>query len=68
MVENWLPTGTTWEIQGDFVIGGGFVIGRSPDGSSLTFNLKPSVGFAAYIGEGTTTDSTIASQPVTCKP
>ena len=68
MVENWLPTGTTWELQGDFVLGGGLVIGRSADGSSVTFNLKPSVGFAAYIGEGTTTDSTIASRPVTCTP
>ena len=66
MVENWLPTGTTWEIQGDFVLGGGLVVGRSPDGSSVSINLKPSVGFAAYVGEGTTTDSTIASRPLTC--
>jgi hypothetical protein len=66
MVQSWVPNGTTWEIQGDFVIGGGFVITTSPDGSSVSINLKPSVGFAAYVGTGTATDSTMSTGPLTC--
>lgn len=65
MVENWAPTGTYGELQGDFVLGGG--ISWSLDDGSITIGLKPSVGFAAYLAEGTTTDSTIASSPITCQ-
>jgi RHS repeat-associated protein len=68
MVESWLPTGTTWEIQGSFIVGGGFVVSTSTDGSGVSFGFRPSVGFAAYIGEGTTTDSTMATPPVGCRP
>ena len=64
MVENWAPTGTYGELQGDFVIGGG--ISWSFDDGSITIGLKPSLGFAAYYGQGTTTDSTIATSPLTC--
>lgn len=65
MVENWSPTGTYGELQGDFVLGGG--ISWSFDDGSITIGLKPSVGFAAYYGQGTTTDSTIATSPLTCQ-
>jgi len=29
-------------------------------------NVKPSVGFAAYVGDGTTTDRTMATSPLKC--
>jgi hypothetical protein len=63
MVENWLPNGSTFEVQGDLFLGGGFVITTSPDGSSISLNLKPSVGFAYYVGSGT---SKMATKPPTC--
>jgi hypothetical protein len=59
--------GTYWEAQGDFLLGGGLRVETSADGSSISVDLKPSVGFAAYIGRGTTTDNTIASHPTSCR-
>jgi hypothetical protein len=61
-------TGSYFEAQGDFLLGGGFTVSTSADGTSITIGLRPSVGFAAYAGSGTTTDSTIASNPLTCTP
>ena len=56
-----MPTGAYSELQGDFIIGGG--LAWASDGKSLTINVKPSVGFAAYYGSWESTDSTIAARP-----
>lgn len=60
--------GSYWEAQGDFLLGGGIRVEWSKDGSSVSIDLKPSVGFAAYLGEGKTNTNSIASNPLTCKP
>lgn len=59
-------SGTFWEFQGDFLLGGGLRVETSADGTSVSVDLKPSVGFAAYYGTGTTTSNTIASHPSGC--
>jgi hypothetical protein len=59
-------SGTFWELQGDFLLGGGLRVETSADGSSISVDLKPSAGFAAYLGQGTVTSNSIASQPFTC--
>jgi hypothetical protein len=59
-------SGTFWEFQGDFLLGGGLRVETSADGSSISVDLKPSVGFAAYYGIGTVSNNTIASNPRGC--
>lgn len=61
-----IGSGTYWEFQGDFLLGGGLRVETSSDGKSVTIDLKPSAGFAAYLGEGKTNSNTIASHPLTC--